>query len=71
MKNHDILFDKTNQRIGFIKANCSAEYSIETYPKHLTRETGFNWGLIPLILFLFSILFMHWKERRNSNSVNQ
>lgn len=23
MKNHDILFDKENKRIGFIRANCN------------------------------------------------
>jgi len=38
MKNHDILFDKENKRIGFIRANCSAEYSMESYPKH--RDPG-------------------------------
>jgi hypothetical protein len=33
MKNHDILFDKKNDRIGFIKANCSAflDLSVQYY----------------------------------------
>jgi len=44
MKNHDILFDKQNKRIGFIRANCSAvnEESFLTYPQEQTNQTLVN-----------------------------
>ena len=38
MKNHDILFDKSNQRIGFVRADCTAEYDISTFP--ISRRPG-------------------------------
>ena len=33
MKNHDVLFDKENTRIGFIRSDCSAGYNPASYPK--------------------------------------
>jgi len=30
MKNHDVLFDKTNKRIGFVRANCEAVNQVST-----------------------------------------
>lgn len=30
MKNHDLLFDKDNKRIGMVRANCSAVVDIST-----------------------------------------
>ena len=30
MKNHDVLFDKNNKRLGFVRANCQAVNEIST-----------------------------------------
>lgn len=42
MKNHDVLFDKSNKRIGFIRSNCSAEYSLDSYPKNTHSGKNFQ-----------------------------
>lgn len=30
MKNHDIVFDKQNKRVGFIRANCNGVQEVTT-----------------------------------------
>jgi len=53
MKNHDILFDKSNKRIGFVRADCSAEYNIATFPpsKHRGSPKRILW-IVNIVLDL-------------------
>jgi len=45
MKNHDIVFDKREKRIGFIKANCSINI-----PEWISTKPGNN-HFYPMINF--------------------
>jgi len=49
MKNHDIIFDKREKRIGFIRANCTIDI-----PEYISTITSGNLLLKRLIINLLS-----------------
>jgi len=72
MKNHDILFDKSNQRIGFVRANCAAEYDISTFPgsKHREIPSKPNYVMIAILLVIL-LLLVSWLVAYYLNSKNK
>lgn len=50
MKNHDILFDKDNKRLGFVRADCSADYSFD--PDLKVKSGGNYIGTNNLLIYL-------------------
>jgi len=72
MKNHDIMFDKSNQRIGFVRANCAAEYDISTFPGSTHRDIPGkpNYVMIAILLVIL-LLLVSWLVAYYLNSKNK